>query len=358
MKIVLRIILLILYVLIHNNAWLPPADKDLNLKSLTIKEKEIQNKILSPLIKSLETIDNLSSQIKSFFSETNKLKSIVNKIDVSPLQNIKNIEIKLNINKELEKIIVSTSLEPKKDYLIKLEKFKSKLDINQYKKLIDTFNQTYLYKKLFNDISNNFSKYKNKIIIIKQEVRSSIEESENNLKETQSAQKIELKTIQKYEADFNELKFEILKKVELLNKYKNMLNIKTGILNNIQNELILKINKISVVISTNIKKDKEIVKIFSEYMVNEAEKVARLQMISYRKEFQKGIEFFKHNNIKKAKEFFQKKISNNPNNWYAKSYMSKIYIKEKKYNLAVIEINEALKIFKKKLILNNKKLDL
>ena len=65
-------------------------------------------------------------------------------------------------------------------------------------------------------------------------------------------------------------------------------------------------------------------------------------------ELKKGIALFKNNYMEEAKEIFKKEIAKNPENWCARNYLSKIYIKEKKYDEAIKEINKAVEDFKKR----------
>ncbi len=76
--------------------------------------------------------------------------------------------------------------------------------------------------------------------------------------------------------------------------------------------------------------------------------VSKSLKITISKELKKRIALFKNNQIEEAKEIFKKEVNENPENWYARNYLSKIYIKEKKYDKAIKEINRAVEDFKKR----------
>lgn len=313
----------------------------------SFNEKEIKDKVFAPINQFMEKINKTRKKVEEITAEVEKIKSLKEKIDFSPLQRIEDSVTRNQITSELESLINAASLPPKDEYLSQLNKYKADLEAELFTKIAGVIEQVYSYKKTVIDSAKQLTECQKVIVTIQDTVNKKIEEIESNLKQTKSIPGITPEIVGKLETEFNGLKSKVLEQTQILGDTKNILKDKNKLLQKLQREATAKLKG---QVAGIIEKVEDIIKVkkISEPAAVEIKKSIDVKSDVLTYNVRMGIKFFTENKIEKAKEYLEKELSENPENWNAKNYMSKIYIKEKKYDQAVDEINQALHIFKKK----------
>lgn len=363
-----KIVILILCAFFHLNAWMPSVSKEIKkvkVDTPKVNEKEIANKILAPIKNVMKSIENLTKEIELKIKDADEVKSMGDKFNFSFLQDIKEPGLKSKVITIYQQIMNNTPLLPKNEYLSQLKKVKSLLGTSRHDNISKLLEKFYLYKQNQNDLEKKFSGYKDKISNTDQEVKNKINESKEILKSSCSLPGVDKKMKKRLEMRVKGLKSKVEEKAKPLNGLKTSIEEKTTVLNDVKSNVQLKMNEASSVVtdkaqdmtkkvSRNVDISKKIsekvnvekIKALSEDVSKKIKKKTPAKTISFSQEFEKGLDYFKENNLEKAKEYLQKEISQNPNNYNARNYMSKVYIKEKKFDHAIDEINKALEIFK------------
>ncbi len=391
-KEIYKFILLIICSLLLTNGFLSSfveKVKKMDKKDGTITlidEKDILEKILSPLSKKLKFLEDLNKSVNSASGELNKVKSLSETLSFSSLAQIREPETRSQITEKFKAILKSSQLLPKERYISDLNKLQSRFsDKSLYQKITTLMEKVYSFKKNFNNINNKLVKFKEKIEKVDSTVKGTIEKAESILKKTRLIPGISKKLLTKCETKFNDIKSKVLAKMKLVTQLKGIIEKAIKGLNRIHGGVIRKLENIptdaplameqptklairqvagdieeeTMNVQSNLREnflDTTVSKRFPD-TVTEGEKDTSVVMkpkVESREEdvileesLKKGIEYFNEEKIDKAREIFEKEIQKNPNNWYARNYLSKVYIKEKRYDEAIKEINKAIEIFKK-----------
>ena len=327
------------------SVWLPPEKEKINP---TDNEKDIMNKVLFTLNKSLNAVDNIEVSVKSLASNTTKLGASANNITFEPIRNIQESDTQSSIIIVLQELIETPQLETKDQYVNIITNYRSSITINQYMEINNITEQLYSYKETFNSLNIETSINKTRVQATDNYIKDSIKTSEDKLNQAKSIPGIASKIPKNLDTKLATLKNEASGKTNLMNELENILDKNIRDLADMQFNLIARLNNQSVQPAEEISQAQEL---SQDQLKNLATRLTELpapKQLNLNRELQKAIQHFQNDELDKASEILQNEISKDPQNWRARKYMAQIYIANKDYDKAIEEINKALESFKKK----------
>jgi len=367
-----------------------------------IRAGEMENasmaEILKGLDESIKQIDDLGKKVEQIASSADSVKTMTDKMDFSSIKNVKKKDVHSKIITIFEEVIDAASLSDKESYLARIKKLRSGLGDDPYKKIKVLAEQIYTYKKLSNETMNGFASGIDEILNVEESVSERLKDGDSRLKMLKSGTDKEKEDAKKNEMAFEDKKAVVLEKIVYLNDLQGVIDEKVSVLGDNNDAIITKLSSgaPATVVDTEapkeepkdekpidtapapvpeqgIKIDKPkdtppvtVVEKKPEVIPDVKEKATIIpekkpkdlpvipvkkgegkDVVSISPEFQKGIDYYKEKNTAKAQEYLLKEVTQNPDNYKAYNYLAKVYISEKKYDLAVDQINKALQAFKK-----------
>ncbi len=332
------ILIIILYAVLLKGAWLPSNAKV---------------RILSPLSESLKEINNLEISVQSFFSRVDTLAASVEPLSpaLAKIQNIKQTNLKSNITMLLHTILESESLHEKNQYLSGLSEYKPEMESSLFSHLSNVVEESYLFRTTHNELNNDLPEYKNSAGSMNARILQSMRVSENELTRARSNRESDPEPMKKIEIQHSTLKSKLSGRTNIIPELISSLEIKSSVLDDVYNDLIAGLTGGAVVVSQGAEGiGKENASGGRPQDVQDkASQIMELSRSLLSTDMRKGIEHLENNDLEKATAIFQKEIADNPDNWMAMKYMAQVYTKENRIDLAIQQINKALKIFKKEM---------
>ncbi|MBU1076779.1 MAG: tetratricopeptide repeat protein [Spirochaetes bacterium] len=365
--------------------------------AVQIRAGETENASMAEIIKTLDEsiaqIDDMGKKIEQIASTADSVKAMTDKMDFSSINSVKKEDVRSKAIAIFEEVIAAASLTDKESYLSRINKMKADLGDDLYKKIATLMEQVYTYKKLSNETMNGFATGIDEILSLEESVSERLKNGEAGLNMLKGGTEKEKEDVKKHEKEFEDKKALVLEKIVYLNDLQGVIDEKVSLLGDINDVIITKLSSGASAPAGDIDVPKEEQ---NDLMPNDTEsnpapagevkdeppaavteekpeikpdvketapavietkpvdlpvvpviKEGGPDIVSISADFQKGIDFYKENNAAKAQEYFLKEVTQNPDNYRAYNYLAKIYIAEKKYDLAVEEINKALQAFKK-----------